>query len=261
MVQALLSPQRLLEIVDDREERLLLPNARREVIGGVPWGAAEACFTPAYWATQYWYATLHGGYMNHQWTITGNLRDELVACLLGGFGITYEMNRAAFQQLQGSGMLDEEHLSEDEIIELLTTPMVVGHRRVKYRFPRQKGRFVYAALNAIKNESPSTDCPKELRQWLLKLPGVGIKTASWITRNVIAGAPLAVIDVHVFRAGVIMGLFRGNEKLPRDYEKMEGRFVDFARALGADIARLDVLMWCQMRESGAIAIQHFLRAS
>lgn len=259
MEATVLSPQTILETVNGRTQRLILPNASQEVVQGVPWDAAHACFTAAYWATQYWYATMYGDYTGHQWG--GDLRDEVVGCLLGGFGITYEVNRAAFERIKGCGLLNKTDVSEEDVIAALSKPLLVGKRQVGYRFPRQKGRFVYAALRALNSETPSTEDSDKLRRWLMRLPGIGIKTASWITRNVIPGAQCAVIDVHIFRAGVIMGLFRGDEKLPGDYERLEARFIRFAQAINADVTRLDVLIWCQMRESGAVGLEHFRRAA
>ncbi len=103
-----------------------------------------------------------------------------------------------------------------------------------------------------------------LRAWLMTHRGIGYKTASWIARNRVADAPVAVLDVHVIRAGTRIGLFSPSDAVPRDYLKMERQFVDFAAALEARTAELDVLIWAQMRYAvscGLISSQPSRRAA
>jgi thermostable 8-oxoguanine DNA glycosylase len=258
--QAESSPmQTVLELIDGRAERLFIPAPEHHVLPGVRWGLVQALFTPAYWAAQLWHSTWSGGYADYAWS--GNLRHEIAACLLGGHGITYEINRAAFDRLRTEGLLDRVGVALTAIVEALVEPLKVGDRSVRYRFPRQKGRFVHAALERLDRETPPIDSAANLRQWLLDCPGIGMKTASWIARNALLSSKVAVIDIHIFRAGVIMGLFAPTKKLPRDYIFLEARFLKFASAIAADPRRLDVMMWWQMREAGSLAIQHFAQAA
>jgi thermostable 8-oxoguanine DNA glycosylase len=240
-------------------ERLILPAADLEVLPGVPWGHAHALFHPAYWAAQLWYTQREDLYGDYRWS--RSLREEVIACLLGGHGITFETNAAAFQRLQNRGLLLDPGETPEAVIAALKEPLPVNGRAVCYRFPNQKGRFVHEALLKLaREEAPVTDA-QLFRKWLLSFRGIGIKTASWITRNALDSQEVAVIDIHIFRAGVVAGFFSGRERLPKDYGLLETRFLDFSHALGADPRRLDVLMWRQMRDLGDLAIRRYLRAA
>lgn len=251
--------QTVLELVDGRVERLVIPHPEHELLPGLRWGLATALFTPAYWVAQLWHSSWNDGYREYAWS--GNLRHEIVACLLGGHGITYEMNRAAFERLRDRGLLDIPQIETKIILQALTEPFLRNGRPVRYRFPRQKCGFVHAALARLDRESPPSDLPAMFRNWLVGFPGIGLKTASWITRNALRTREVAVIDVHICRAGIIMGLFSGSEKLPKDYLSLERRFLHFSSAIGADPRRLDLLMWWQMRESGYLAFDYLRKAA
>ncbi|MGK7863061.1 hypothetical protein [Falsiroseomonas sp. E2-1-a4] len=67
----------------------------------------------------------------------------------------------------------------------------------------------------------------------MRLNGIGPTTASWIARNWLGAASVAILDIHVIRAGQLIGLFEQEVRLPRDYFGMERRFLDFAEAVGA----------------------------
>jgi thermostable 8-oxoguanine DNA glycosylase len=93
---------------------------------------------------------------------------------------------------------------------------------------------------------------RALRNALLELPGIGPKTASWITRNWLDADDIAILDVHILRAMRLLSLI-GEAKLPRDYARIEAIFVDFARALGVRASILDAVMWQHMRRWGYLA--------
>ena len=97
------------------------------------------------------------------------------------------------------------------------------------------------------------------RAWLLDFPGIGPKTASWITRNWLHSNRVAIIDIHVFRAATIAGVFRGVEKIARDYNFLEMKFLQFAQGVGIKASRLDVLMWRQKKDVGSLGIDYFNR--
>lgn len=92
---------------------------------------------------------------------------------------------------------------------------------------------------------------------MLGFPGIGQKTASWVTRNWLDSNRVAIIDVHVFRAATVAGIFRGNEIIARDYARLEERFLRFAEGIGIEARQLDVLMWRQMKDAGRFAIDRF----
>ncbi|MCU1273502.1 MAG: Integrase, partial [Bryobacterales bacterium] len=85
-------------------------------------------------------------------------------------------------------------------------------------------------------------------------PGIGLKTSSWVVRNHRASDAIAVIDVHILRAGRHIGLFPQNLNAQRHYRELEGLFLKFAVAIDVPAGQLDALMWDYMRRlSGAIA--------
>ena len=94
----------------------------------------------------------------------------------------------------------------------------------------------------------------EFRNWFTGLPGVGLKTASWITRNFRGSDSVAIIDVHVFRAGRLSGIFAASATIARDYEELEQRFLAFAAALGVPASQLDALIWDFMKRIGPLAV-------
>jgi N-glycosylase/DNA lyase len=84
----------------------------------------------------------------------------------------------------------------------------------------------------------------------MRLPGIGPKTASWITRNWLGSDAVAILDVHVIRACCLMGLFSEPICLRREYEVLECKFLQFAENIGVRAAMLDALIWREMRLLG-----------
>ncbi len=225
---------------------ITLPGEDEEVLPGLPWGPAVALFTPAYWALQ---ARLVGGEFVPRCFRTGaTLLEETVFCLLGGHGITYEMNVAAFEQLRDGQVLGDECGDRNRIARLLSVQLLVGGRRTKYRFPNRRADFVAAALEAFHSSPPPVQDDLALRDWLLRLPGVGLKTASWIVRNWSDSDLVAILDIHVHRAGLLAGVFSAEDRIESDYLAMERKFLAFAQAIGVRASLLDGLIWAQMRE-------------
>lgn len=252
--------QVVFDVVCGRVERLFLPNPATLLMSGVSWGRAEAMFTPAFWTAQAWYHRESGQFTDFSWS--SDLRREIVGCLLGGHGISSEMNRVAFERLNCSGLLESDwQRGEEDVFTLLRTPFVVDGRLVRYRFAAQKSRFITHALRKMESESRPDGGAVELRDWLLSFPGIGMKTASWITRNHLCTDLVAVIDIHIFRAGVIMGLYSGDEVLPRNYRCMEQKFLEFAKRIGVSACKLDVIIWRTMKDSRQIGLKSFRNAA
>ncbi len=202
--------------------------------------------TPAFWAAM---AEFEGDEADDYVSASGTpLAHDLAFCLLGGYGVTMELNRAAWQHLHVAGVFDAVPVpSRQQIEELLSIPLDIGERRHKYRYPRQRADRLHVALNSIRDNPPQTDDPILFREDMMKLPGIGPKTASWITRNWLGSDKVAILDVHVLRAGTMIGLFPNDYKLPRDYGFLERRFLEFAEALNIRASLLDAIMWREMR--------------
>ena len=65
---------------------------------------------------------------------------------------------------------------------------------------------------------------------------------------------VAIIDIHIYRAGLLMGLYHSSETPAKHYFKMERRFLEFANAIGVRASILDALIWRQMKDAGNMAL-------
>lgn len=217
----------------------LIDGSARTVRWGLPWHFQS----PAYWIarTEEWLLGASASRTPHR--LGATFAEEVVACLLGGHGITYEANVAAFRALRADGLLAEGSAVPAEALHSrLVEPIVLGGRSFRYRFPRQKADRIAAALDRLRSEQAPTD-PLAAREWLLTFPGVGLKTASWIVRNHFGSADVAIIDIHLMRAGVRAGVFDGAWKPSKDYRLMESAFISWAKVGGVPAQDLDAVVW------------------
>lgn len=201
--------------------------------------------TAAYWVdlTEDW-STRHET-TDRPHRLGDSFLEEVVACLLGGHGITYEMNVAAFHALRDAGVLGETcSASSGAINDILNEPLSVAGRRIRYRFPNQKAERIAQALHRLAREPIPTD-PLIARDWLLTFAGIGPKTASWVVRNQFATDAVAIIDIHVQRAGVQAGIFDPDWAPARDYWTMEAAFLQWAAIGEVSAADLDAVIWLE----------------
>jgi N-glycosylase/DNA lyase len=129
---------------------------------------------------QAWFAE-RSSKVTPSFALGASLSEEVAACLLGGHGIPAEAGLAAFARLRESGLLQRQSLAA-EIENALALPLKVGGRAVQYRFARQRSKYLSLCLRRIAVESPPAG-DRAFRDWLRGFPGLGPKTASWITRN------------------------------------------------------------------------------
>jgi thermostable 8-oxoguanine DNA glycosylase len=235
--------QTMYALVGDAVRALEMPGPDALVLPGIRWGCFDELLTPAYWHGQVWHHGQLGTYSTLR--LGSSLLEETAACLLGGFGMKAERGLAAFRRLRDGGLLSRSTPSQK--LELaLCSPFEFQGRQWRYRFPRQKARYLAGCLTRLSYfEEPTDDV--ELRDKLATLPGVGLKTASWIVRNHRSSNAVAIVDVHIMRAGRLIGLFSPEMDPSRQYREMERRFLGFAAAIGSAASLLDGLMWDQMR--------------
>ncbi len=244
--------QSILGIINEKVETLNLPAASTEVFPGIKWGRFDDLFSPAYWATQAWLDTGTKKYSNYR--LGRTLEEEITACLLGGYGIPSEVGMAAFQNIKDKGLISKYPSKEDEISQQLRAPVLVKGKSTYYRFYNQKAKFLSSALNILHQENPASHCHVAFRNWLKEhLPGIGWKTASWVTRNFLDSDHVAILDIHICRAGQLIGLYDKNDSVEKDYLSMEKKFINFANAIGVRPAILDTLIWRQMKDTGHLA--------
>lgn len=216
-----------------------------EILPGVPFGRADLVPTPAFW--QALALTEMDDFNAYVSPAGSSLVYDVAFCILGGYGIKMEMNVAAWERLKAAGVLRVDPPAADTIEELLREPLTVEGRQARYRFPRQKAGRLTAALRRLGELDLDLEDTVSLRDQLMLLPGIGPKTASWIVRNWAGADNVAILDVHVIRAGQLMGLFPQQVRLPKDYGKLEGLFLTFAKALAVPPSLLDAIIWREMR--------------
>ncbi len=243
--------QQVKALVDNSVGLLSLPGPDEYVMPGVRWGHYYALFTPAFWAAQAWL----DGRCYERFSLGQTLEEEVAACLLGGYGIPSEVGLAAFCRVRDMHLLSGPPPSEQRLIEVLTPPLEVEGRKVRYRFAKQRSVYLSHALKTLHQSSSPPDDPIQFRNFLLRLRGIGPKTASWITRNWLRSDQVAIIDVHISRAGLLAGFYDHKDLPTRNYFAMETKFLTFADALGVRPSVLDSIIWRQMKNAGNIALK------
>jgi N-glycosylase/DNA lyase len=233
------------ELFDDGQlQELQTSDGPRRIKWGHPWQYGSAAF----WirATE---LTVESRTEHVSHRIGRNLADEITVCILGGFGMPFELGLAAYFSLREEGLLDTASPVQAKDLErVLSAPLRVGEREIRYRFPAQRAARVAGALNILSAADDVPEDPLELRDWLLSLPGIGLKTASWVVRNHKSSADVAILDVHVVRAGVAAGVFDREWKLSCDYRRMERLFVAWANVGGISASDLDSTIWFEQAQ-------------
>lgn len=183
------------------------------------------------------------------------IEGELLFCLLGGHGVPYELARSATTVLEPlnvfSGRRDIRSLEaavQAELEKRQFEPRRVDGSLRRYRYPRRKAQLISRAAEWVANHDSLSERlsaladERDRRDLLCDCPGVGLKTASWILRNIGLGATLAVLDVHVLRALEAAGRVSA-VRLPRDYEAIERCFLAWCDELEAPPAAFDLMLW------------------
>lgn len=209
------------------------------------WGDACVPATPAYWAAQTWMWSLAAP---DHFRLGRTLEEELLACMLGGHGMPAEVGLAAYERLRAAMHASPAYLRDrDGVRAMLAEPLRVRGRQVRYRFANQKADYVADAFSRLADIDPDAG-DRKLRDDLTRLRGVGPKTASWVLRNLRGSDEVAILDVHILRAGSTLGIFAEGNRVERDYLPMEEAYLDFARAIGARASILDSVIWMTMRQ-------------
>lgn len=227
-----------------------LPDPDAEVIRNVRWGEVYAFPTPAYWAYQVIARRLTGSTIRYR--LGATLRQELAACLLGGHGIPANVGVAAYEQLRRKGAFDGAAPPLEALTAWLSEPLTIDGRTVLYRFAKQKARYLHASLSRLDTEPAPIQSGRALRDWLLACPGVGYKTASWIARNWLEANDVAILDIHLLRAGIFAGFFDSALTVERDYLALEAQFLAFSEGLGVMASELDAVIWHDMMSSPSV---------
>ncbi len=231
-----------------------MPEPDCEVLRGVLWGEPWNLYTPAYWLLQAWIEGLDL-HQESRYRAKRGVTEELGFCLLGGFGITAELATAAFERCNEAGLFRRKERNEGAWAQALSEPLLLQGRSVRYRYPNQKARFLASAMQYLQEHSLNCESGPALREQLLTLKGVGYKTASWVTRNVLGSDDVAILDIHLIRAGRLCGLFTESQTVEKHYLEMEHRFLEFSKQLFLRASALDCLIWDHMRAAGSLPLE------
>jgi N-glycosylase/DNA lyase len=183
------------------------------------------------------------------------LRKEMIFCLLGGHGITFELAQSATSAVWDLQPFDEAWTParlrrevQRELSQPRFEPRCADGSLRRYRYPKRKARLIAEAVRWVRIQRGirpglnALETEEQRRGWLCDCPGVGMKTASWILRNCGWAQRLAIVDVHLLRALNEAQLVT-DATLPRDYEQVERAYLDWADRLGACPAALDLFLW------------------
>lgn len=209
------------------------------------WGNVWQWASAAYWAERAARCEVAPG----EFRLGADLAEEVVVCVLGGFGMPAEVGIAAFDAVRRAGLI-RPFVPASDLEQVLRAPLRIGDRTVRYRFPRQRAQRLAAALTHL-HQHPLPDDPRLARDALIDVPGVGPKTASWIVRNQFDSDEVAIIDIHLCRAGQAAGVFDRTWNLNRDYIRFEAFFLAWAKHAAVRPSVLDACIWAELAELGS----------
>lgn len=220
-----------------------------EVVSGVLYGSPDQLLSPAYWVKR----CKEGEKISYDFiSRESTLFEEVGFCLLGGFGVKLEICEAFYNFLQKEGtFIPDKEFTEEQLFELLNTQIKILGKPHRYRFPRQRARRIHLAMKKLRKLNLDTSNDRVFRDQIQSLEGIGYKTASWIARNWLGSERVAILDIHVLRAGRKINLFKKDYNLPKDYLYLENRFLDFANAIEVRASVLDAVIWTDMRNFGS----------
>lgn len=237
--------QTLEPIIDD------FPNEDENVLPGIKWGHFTQLYTPAFWKLQYFLSDLSSHDTSHK--LASNIIEEIVMCILGGYGIPSEMGIIAFNRLKEREIINN-RVSFHDIYDALSSPFELeSDKQVTYRFYNQKSRYIHKFLTRNDLDSIPEHNDLLLRNWLLSVDGVGLKTASWVTRNWLHSNNVAILDIHLLRAGKLTGFFES--EILSDYLKLERQYLDFCSAISVKASDMDAIIWSFMKKNTKLAIK------
>lgn len=215
----------------------------RHVLWGESWHLGSAAF---------WVARCEEAVpAEYAYAFGDTIAEEVAACVLGGHGIPAAVGLAAYDQLRAQGLFEADaRPSGDDLEGALRVPLNVAGRTIRYRFAAQRGQRLGAALRMLHEDNVRPTDAVGLRDWLLRLPGVGPKTASWVVRNHLGSDRVAIIDVHLHRAGVIAGIYDPAWTPAKDYHLLEDLFLAWADHGRVSAAALDAVIWADMAGLG-----------
>jgi len=124
------------------------------------------------------------------------------------------------------------------------------------RFHHTKARRLVGArqhLPGLKARMAAFESPIQAREWLVNnVVGMSYKEASHFLRNIGMGRDLAILDRHILKNLLLLGVIPEIPKSlsPKRYLEIEQSMREFCRNNGFGMAELDMALWC--REAGEV---------
>jgi len=133
--------------------------------------------------------------------------------------------------------------------------------RSKVRFHNTKAKNIVEARKLFTNEGKISiksviarfKDPWEIRKWLVtNVRGLGYKEASHFLRNIGKGEELAILDRHILKNLVILGVIKDfpDSLSKKKYLVIEKKMMEFSRKINLPMAHLDLLLW--YKETGEV---------
>lgn len=186
---------------------------------------------------------------------------ELSSCILSS-QVPYPLAVAAADAIDAEKLLlnalgSSEGLMK-QLVERLTTPLIVEGRSRMYRFPVARAKHLTATRAVITSEAGSLsglvnsfNDATEARTWFVDhVPGVGPKQASMFLRNAGVSYDLAILDRHVLNYMSKLGIYSGTKHFIsslKQYRQHEEVLREHAQELDCPVGLLDWAIWIVMR--------------
>ncbi len=130
----------------------------------------------------------------------------------------------------------------------------------KVRFKNKKSEYLYQARcnffkkeNSIYENIKKAKSPLKLREYLVKnVQGIGYKEASHFLRNIGFGADIAILDRHIIRNLIELGILEEYPKnlSEKNYREIEEKMRKLSKALDIPMDTLDHVFWA--KETGEV---------
>jgi len=137
-------------------------------------------------------------------------------------------------------------------------PCQVHEELIGVRFNQRKAEYICQARKTFSSRSLRSTLegfgdPFVAREWLVDdILGLGYKEASHFLRNIGLGEDLAILDRHILKNLVLLGVI---DKVPsslsrKTYLDIERRMAKFSKRVGIKMGQLDLLLW--YKEAGEV---------
>lgn len=124
----------------------------------------------------------------------------------------------------------------------------------RVRFPNNKAKYVSLARKSFSAKAGKISLTPSLplsnphlsrARLVARVKGLGMKEASHFLRNIGYGEDLAILDVHVLRRLVPLGIAKEIPESipPKKYLELEQKLRKFCKRVKIPLAELDLLLW------------------